>query len=221
MFKPIISIILRLANVNSISPYTRTNSRLLPINRMPNTVIQIAELTVLQNWTITAAAVNSAGNDTMAEYTTFHPCANDSAGSTKCSACRMMAPLRGRRALLIVNTGHGTSYGSWNFSPQLCDGEHNTSDENTHKRVSHPIGFQRNSRGSGLRLTMLQEVLHERWLFLNRGRVPSLQVRGFLKFRGGCSLSQSFLPMQSSGCAFAQDPVFDILDPYSFKLVDH
>ncbi len=67
MFKPMISIILRLANVNSISPYTLTNNRLLPISRMPNTVIQIAELIVLQNWTITAAAVNSAGKDTIPE----------------------------------------------------------------------------------------------------------------------------------------------------------
>lgn len=49
IFNPTISIIFRDANVNSISPYTRTNNRLLVTSRMPKIVIHIAELTVLQN----------------------------------------------------------------------------------------------------------------------------------------------------------------------------
>lgn len=55
MFNPIIKRILRLANVNSNSPYTLTNSKLLTISKIPNMVIHAGEGTcVFQNSIITA-----------------------------------------------------------------------------------------------------------------------------------------------------------------------
>ncbi|CAG8980959.1 hypothetical protein HYALB_00003818 [Hymenoscyphus albidus] len=55
-----------LANVNSNSPYTLTNNKLLTTSSTPKIVIQAAEATcVFQNSTITAAATIYAGRETI------------------------------------------------------------------------------------------------------------------------------------------------------------
>lgn len=72
---------------------------LLANKHTPRIVIQTALLTEsVQKSMRTAAATISAGNETMVPYTVFQPAANESAGSTKCSACLTTAPESGNNA---------------------------------------------------------------------------------------------------------------------------
>lgn len=149
--RPMISKIFSEAKTNSISPYTRTKSKLAMTSKAPNRTIHAAAVVLeSQNDTMTAAAVNSAGTEMMLLYMEFHPWANERAGSTKYSACRMMAPLRGTRALerdvrVRIESFSLTFWwdlGSSNI-PELSNRQHDTHDEDADEGVSEPVWCSR------------------------------------------------------------------------------